>query len=161
MTDKNLNKYATRLVNAFLKMDTIWDLLYTILVIAIVPAIGEELFFRGYLQQKFSNWLASPHIAILIISFFFSAIHLDLQGLIPRFFLGSLLATRLSRNSSAPGPLILHFANALMSSNPTFSETFLHSLPICSNHAERLNDQSSSWGTPSGANQFALSQPNF
>ena len=99
------------IVTAFLKMDTIWDLLYTILVIAIVPSIGEELLFRGYLQQKFSNWLASPHIAILITSFFFSAVHLDLQGLIPRFFLGSLLGYLYYWSGSLWLPILAHFVN--------------------------------------------------
>ena len=70
-------------------------------------------------------------------------------------------ATSRSRNSSAPGPATRHFANAVMSSRPTFSATWRHSRPTCSNQRERRNDQSSTGSTPSGANQFARSQPNF
>ena len=43
---------SEEIIEAFLKMSTIWDLLYTLIVIAVIPAIGEELLFRGYLQQK-------------------------------------------------------------------------------------------------------------
>ena len=71
------------------------------------------------------------------------------------------MATKLSRKASAPGPLTRHLAKAVISSIPTFSATFLHSLPMCSNHLDLLNDQSSTASTPSGANQFALSHPNF
>ena len=56
------------LVKAFLKMDNIWDLLYTLLVVAVIPALGEELFFRGYLQKKIGvNFI----IIIVYNNFFF------------------------------------------------------------------------------------------
>ena len=68
------------IVTAFLKMDTIWDLFFTILVLAIVPAVGEELLFRGYIQQRIARSLGSQHTSILITAFLFSAIHLHFQG---------------------------------------------------------------------------------
>ena len=99
------------IVIAFLQMDTIWDLFYTILVIAIVPAIGEELLFRGYLQQKFGNWLSSPHIAILTTALVFSVIHFHFQGIIPRFVLGVLLGYLFYWSNSLWLPILAHFVN--------------------------------------------------
>jgi len=72
------------IVEAFLKMSTYWDLLFTLLVVAVVPAIGEELLFRGYLQQKFGKWFGNIHTSILITAFLFSAIHFHFQGIIPQ-----------------------------------------------------------------------------
>jgi hypothetical protein len=111
------------IVIAFLQMDTIWDLFYTILVIAVVPAIGEELLFRGYLQQKLSNWLSNPHTAILITAFLFSAIHFHFQGMIPRFVLGVLLGYLFYWSNSLWLPILAHFVNnaqAVIFSCPLF-----------------------------------------
>lgn len=99
------------IVDAFLKMGSLWDLLYTLLVIAVVPAIGEELLFRGYLQQKLCRWARNSHIAILITAFLFSAIHLDLQGIIPRFILGILLGYIYYWSRNLWIPILAHFVN--------------------------------------------------
>ena len=98
-------------VDAFLQMGTIWDLLFTLLVLAAVPAIGEELLFRGYLQQKLGNWLRNPHTTILITAFLFSAIHFHFQGMIPRFVLGVLLGYLFYWSNSLWLPILAHFAN--------------------------------------------------
>jgi len=111
------------IVTAFLQMNTIWDLFYTILVIAVVPAIGEELLFRGYLQQKLGNWLSNPHTAILITAFLFSAIHFHFQGMIPRFVLGVLLGYLFYWSNSLWLPILAHFVNnaqAVILSYPLF-----------------------------------------
>ena len=110
-------------VTAFLQMSNIWDLLFTLLVLAIVPAIGEELLFRGYLQQKLGNWLSNPHTAILITAFLFSAIHFHFQGIIPRFVLGVLLGYLFYWSNSLWLPILAHFVNnaqAVILSYPSF-----------------------------------------
>lgn len=98
-------------VDAFLQMSSITDLLYTLLVIAVVPAIGEELLFRGYLQQKFVNRFSNYHIAILITAFLFSAIHFDLQAIVPRFVLGVLLGYLYFWSRNLWLPILAHFIN--------------------------------------------------
>ena len=115
--------HSEAIVEAFLQMDTLWDLFYTILVIAVVPAIGEELLFRGYLQQKLGNWLRNPHTAILITAFLFSAIHFHFQGIIPRFVLGVLLGYLFYWSNSLWLPILAHFVNnaqAVIFSYPLF-----------------------------------------
>ena len=114
------------IIQAFLKMDTIWDLVYTIIVIAVIPAVGEELFFRGYLQQKTNDWLNNPHVSILITAFLFSIIHFHFQGLIPRFFLGVLLGYLCFWSQSLWPPILAHFINnaqAVVLSFPLFNPT--------------------------------------
>jgi len=114
---------SEEIIEAFLKMSTIWDLLYTLIVIAVIPAIGEELLFRGYLQQKIGKWLKNPHTAIVITAFLFSAIHLDVQGIIPRFVLGVLLGYLYYWSKSLWLPILAHFVNnaqAVIFSYPLF-----------------------------------------
>ncbi len=111
------------IITAFLNMDTIWDLLYTIFVIAIITAIGEELFFRGYLQQTIGNWLSNHHKAIVLTGFLFSAIHLDIQAIIPRFLLGVFLGYLYYWGRNLWLPILAHFTNnalAVIFSFPLF-----------------------------------------
>ena len=118
-----LGNDSEKIVDSFLKMNHLGDLLFNILVIAIVPAIGEELLFRGYLQQSFSKWLSNPHAAIIVTAVLFSAIHLHFQGFFPRFILGVLLGYLFYWSGSLWLPIIAHFVNntkAVIFSYPTF-----------------------------------------
>lgn len=66
-------------------------LLLGLIIIGIIPAIGEELVFRGLLQNIMLRITNNPHVAILISAVIFSAIHLQFFGFFPRVFLGALL----------------------------------------------------------------------
>jgi len=110
-------------VDSFLRMSSLSDLLFNLIVIAAVPAIGEELLFRGYLQQKIVSWLKNPHTAILITAFLFSVIHLDFHAVIPRFVLGALLGYFFYWSGSLLLPILAHFINnaqAVIFSYPLF-----------------------------------------
>ena len=111
------------IVEAFLKMNNYWDLLFTLLVLAVVPSIGEELLFRGYLQQKFGKRFGNMHTSILITAFLFSTIHFHFQGIIPRFVLGVLLGYLFYWSQSLWLPILAHFINnaqAILFSYPIF-----------------------------------------
>ena len=106
-----LGNDSEKIVESFLKMNHLGDLLFNLLVIAIVPAIGEELLFRGYLQQSFSKWLSNPYIAIIVTAVLFSAIHLHFQAFLPRIILGVLLGYLFYWSGSLWLPILAHFAN--------------------------------------------------
>ena len=61
-----------------------------LLVIAIVPAVGEELVFRGVIQKNLVRWF-SPHVGVWLGAALFSAIHFQFFGFVPRFVLGLVL----------------------------------------------------------------------
>ena len=61
---KKMEENAKLLTEEFLKMDNIGDLLFNLFLIAIIPAFGEEMFFRGVIQKKLKNILRNPHLAI-------------------------------------------------------------------------------------------------
>ncbi len=105
------DKNSDTIVMAFLKMETLYDFFYTLLVIAVVPAIGEELIFRGYLQQSMERYFKSAHIAILVAALFFSFIHLELKAIIPRFVLGGLIGYLYYWSGSLWLPILAHFVN--------------------------------------------------
>jgi membrane protease YdiL (CAAX protease family) len=108
---KQMEDSAEEATKAFLKMDNIGDLLFNLFLIAIIPALGEEMFFRGIIQKKLKNILRNPHVAILITSFIFSAIHMQFFGFLPRFFLGVILGYLFYYSGNLWMSVIAHFAN--------------------------------------------------
>ena len=64
------------LLFGFLKMNGFSDLIFNLLIMAIIPAFGESFFFRGFLQNTFLNFFKSSHLAIVVTSILFSLIHL-------------------------------------------------------------------------------------
>ena len=67
---KIMEDRAAELTEIFLQMNSVGDLCFNIFLIALVPAIGEELFFRGIIQKKLENIL-TPHLSVFIASFIF------------------------------------------------------------------------------------------
>ncbi|GAB2852766.1 CPBP family intramembrane glutamic endopeptidase [Hymenobacter ruber] len=61
-----------------------------VLVIGLVPAVAEELVFRGVIQKNLVRWF-SPHVGVWLGAAIFSAIHFQFFGFVPRFVLGLVL----------------------------------------------------------------------
>ena len=72
-----------------LKMNSIKELLMNLFMIALLPAVAEELMFRGGVQRTFSRWFNNPHVAIWTSAIVFSAIHMQFYGFVPRLLLGA------------------------------------------------------------------------
>ena len=95
----------------FLKADSIGEFTLNFVMIAIIPAIGEELLFRGVLQKLFSNWTKNVHWGIFITAFLFSAVHMQFLTFLPRFFLGVVFGYLLVWTQSLWVPILAHFFN--------------------------------------------------
>ena len=102
---------AMQLTEAFLAMNSMGDLLINLFLIALIPAIGEELLFRGVLQQLFAKWTGKIHLAIFISAFLFSAIHIQFFGFLPRFVLGLILGYMFCWSKNLWLPILAHFTN--------------------------------------------------
>lgn len=76
---------------AMAQMKTATDYLYAMLILAFLPALFEELFFRGAMQQTLIRLFRSTAAGIIVTSILFSAAHLSYYGFLTRFFLGILL----------------------------------------------------------------------
>lgn len=87
------------------------DFMLAILVIAVLPAVGEELLFRGIVQQQLSIIFNRPHLAIWVAGFLFSFIHFQFFGFIPRLFLGVLFGYIYYWSGNLWLPILMHFIN--------------------------------------------------
>lgn len=107
---KQMEDAAADLTQRMLEVDTIWGLLGNLLVIALIPAIGEELTFRGVLQQ-FMTKRCNVHVAIFLSAFIFSFIHFQFYGFLPRMFLGLILGYMFYYTGSIWTSIMMHFVN--------------------------------------------------
>ncbi|MCZ2356492.1 MAG: CPBP family intramembrane metalloprotease [Bacteroidia bacterium] len=90
------------------------DLALNILVVALFPAVMEELFFRGYIQQLFRQYY-SARVSIICAGFIFSIAHFQVYGLIPRALLGIGLGFLLEWSGSLWLSILAHFTNNAIS----------------------------------------------
>lgn len=82
-------------------------------VMALLPAIGEELYFRVTLQKLIitDKTRIGAIASALITAFIFSAIHLQFFGFLPRFVLGAALGLILAFSGNVWNCIAAHFAN--------------------------------------------------
>jgi membrane protease YdiL (CAAX protease family) len=107
---KQSEEEAATLTQQLLETNSIGGLFFNLLLIALIPALGEELFFRGALQNILSRWRGT-HAAIWITGFIFSAFHLQFYGFFPRWLLGVFFGYTLVWSGSLWLPVIAHFTN--------------------------------------------------
>ncbi|MBQ1408903.1 MAG: CPBP family intramembrane metalloprotease, partial [Bacteroidales bacterium] len=89
---RELGETSQQLLEKFLLRNDVGSLIANLLVLAVVPALCEELFFRGALQQTLVRcFKGRHHIAIWLTAAIFSLLHGDLFAFLPRFMLGVLL----------------------------------------------------------------------
>lgn len=111
---RNMEDSAELLVQKFMKVDHLSGLLFNIFMIGMLPAIGEELMFRGVIQRIFSTWTKNYHWGIWITAFFFSAMHMQFYGFLPRMALGAMFGYLLVWTGTMWVPILAHFVNNTM-----------------------------------------------
>jgi uncharacterized protein len=106
----NAETETAALMKKLLTMDTLMALILNILVIAIIPGIGEELIFRGIIQRELHRYF-HPAWAILFASILFSAFHLQFAGFLPRMVLGAILGALYYWTGSLWPSIVVHAFN--------------------------------------------------
>jgi hypothetical protein len=105
---------AKQLTDAFLAMKSYKDLAVNLIMFCFLPALGEELFFRGALFSIIKDWTKKKHLTIFITAFLFSAIHLQFYGFLPRLLLGMGFGYLFVFTGSLWAPIFAHFLNNSM-----------------------------------------------
>lgn len=99
------------ILEAIISKENFYEIIVNVLLIAVIPAIGEELMFRGLIQQQVGRILKDEHLTVWISAAFFSAIHMQFQGFFARMVLGALLGYLFIWSRSLWIPIIVHFLN--------------------------------------------------
>ncbi len=101
-----------KVITEFLiEFDSFGEFILGVVVIAVIPAIGEELVFRGLVQNHLFRITNNIHAAIWIAAFIFGAIHLQFYGLFPRMMLGALFGYLYYFSGKLSYAMIAHFFN--------------------------------------------------
>jgi membrane protease YdiL (CAAX protease family) len=122
MTEKE--ESASGMVNALMKPEGFGVMILNLFLVAMLPAISEELIFRGVFQKILTGVLRSAHKAIWITAFVFSFMHFQFFGFVPRFILGLVFGYLFFWGGTLWLPVIAHFVNNAV---PVIS-SYLHGL---------------------------------
>lgn len=105
---------SNALIETFLRENSLGGVLINLLILALVPAICEEFFFRGFLQTSLQRKF-KPVVAVLLTAFIFSFLHFQFLGFFSRLFLGAILGYVYYLSGNILASILAHFAyNGLM-----------------------------------------------
>lgn len=100
-----------RLTEQVTNFKTFSDMLVGVFVIGLLPAIGEELVFRGMIQRELWRATLNIHLSIWLTAAIFSAIHFQFFGFVPRLLLGALFGYLYYWSGNLLIPMLSHFFN--------------------------------------------------
>lgn len=82
-----------------------------LILMAFIPALCEEFFFRGALQIQLAKATRNVHAGIWITAILFAATHMQIYGFLPRMLIGALLGYLVIWTGSIWTAVLAHFAN--------------------------------------------------
>ena len=100
-----------QLTERLTRFESVGGLLVGLLVIAVLPAVGEEFVFRGIVQRRLYTLVGGHHGAIWLAALAFSAIHVQFFGFFPRLLLGALFGYLYHWSGNLWYPIFAHFVN--------------------------------------------------
>ena len=101
----------TKQVMALSNLKSWGEFLMAIVIMAFFPALFEEIFFRGAVQNLLVRWWKKPLLAIIITSLLFSLIHMSVFLFLSRALLGFVLGLMYERSKNLWVNIIAHFLN--------------------------------------------------
>ncbi|MCC7378279.1 MAG: CPBP family intramembrane metalloprotease [Chitinophagaceae bacterium] len=114
----SLNAMGMRLEDAYTEQVTAlsnlksWgEFFMAIIIMAFFPALFEEIFFRGALQNLLERWWKAPLLAVIVTSLIFSFIHMSVFLFLSRVVLGFVLGLMYQRSRNLWVNIIAHFLN--------------------------------------------------
>ena len=131
---QRMEEQANQMLQGFLtyRNGAWWMLLINLLVLAVLPAIGEELTFRGVLQGLMTNGseqAGRSHVAVWVTAFIFSFVHFQFYGFFPRLLLGVLLGYALAWSGRIGYSIVMHATNNAASVIVFYLSTFVLYIP--------------------------------
>ena len=111
---KRMEEFSENAMKNFVRMNNPYDLMINLFIVAILPAVGEELFFRGALQNILERWTRVPWVAILLSSLLFALAHITAFKFLPILTLGAVLGTLFYITRNLWYNVFFHFLNNFM-----------------------------------------------
>jgi len=98
-------------VSAIISLKNAKDFILALIIMAFLPALGEETLFRGGLQNFLTRGTNNPWLSIIVVSILFSLVHISFYGFLSRVFLGIVLGALFYYSGKLWLSIIAHFIN--------------------------------------------------
>ncbi len=108
---RQLQDQTEGIMKSMLGTTSVGGLMANLVVVALLPAVCEEVFFRAGIQNLLQRWLKSPHAAIWITALIFSLAHGEVFAFMPRFAMGAVLGYLYVFGGSLLPNMLAHFVN--------------------------------------------------
>jgi membrane protease YdiL (CAAX protease family) len=108
---RSMEELNKKLMEIFIRTSDWGQYTVNLFFIALVPAITEEFFFRGCLQNFVSKCFYNEHLAIIFAALLFSGFHGEFFGFFPRFLMGVMLGYMYVFSGSIWVNISAHFLN--------------------------------------------------
>lgn len=108
---KQTEEQGEIITKTFLKADSVSVYLLNVFIMAFLPALGEEIFFRGMIQTWVIKGVKNVSVGIVITAIIFSAFHFQFLGFIPRMLLGIILGCIFVWSKNIWLAVFAHFVN--------------------------------------------------
>jgi membrane protease YdiL (CAAX protease family) len=108
---QNLEDTYNEQVLALSNLKSWGEFILAVFIMAFFPAMFEEIFFRGAMQNLFEKWWKNPLMAIIVTSLIFSLIHFSVYLFLSRAVLGFVLGFMYFKTKNIWVNIIAHFLN--------------------------------------------------
>lgn len=132
---RQMEESAQKITSLLLDAQSWPMMLAMLLVVGVLPAVGEEIFFRAGMLGTMRHGRVNKHVAVWVMAFIFSAIHLQFYGFVPRLLLGAWLGYLMVWRGEVWTPIIAHALNngsivvvSFLASKGMISENWLEHL---------------------------------
>lgn len=112
---RQMQETSALMTEKLFSLGGVWGFVATSFVMAVIPAVVEEFFFRGALQRLLKTWFKSTFWAIVVSSAIFSFIHFEIFSFLPRFVMSCVIGTLFAVTGSIWAGVLYHFVNNFVS----------------------------------------------
>lgn len=111
MAMRQAEESAAQSVNALLGGGSVASMVVSVLIVGVLAGFSEEIFFRGAFLRLLTTGKVNKHLAIWLVAFCFSAMHMQFFGFFPRLLLGAYFGYLLCWSGSLWLPIVMHALN--------------------------------------------------
>ncbi len=108
---QDVEQKSDNLYEAFLNLNSGMYFVFNLFMMALLPALGEELIFRGIFMRLFTSWTKNIHLGVLFSAFMFAALHFQPYKILPMFFIAVILGYLYYLTRSLWVPILVHLTN--------------------------------------------------
>ena len=144
---RKMEEEANATTQMLINGSSVGSLIMSLLIVAILTGFSEEIFFRGALQRLLTPASGTPHLAIWVTAFIFSAVHFQFYGFVPRMLLGAFFGYLLYWSGSLWLPVIAHALNNSL----VVLSTWLVNAGYMENRIDQLGSPSTTWDVALGS----------